>query len=700
MTDSGEFLVEIGTEELPPKSLLPLSTAFGNSVAGLLAESSLAFESLSAYATPRRLALRVSSLATIQPDRPIERRGPPTRIAIADDGSPTKAGEKFAQSQGVSFDALDRLETDKGEYLLYRGVDTGSPAADILPTIIETALARLPIARRMRWGDSEFEFVRPVHWIVMLLDGGIVPATIFGKRADRVTQGHRFLAPGALSIEQASDYPEILSDSGYVIADFGQRKQKIVDMTTVLATAVGGCPVYDDALLNEVTALVEWPVALAGEFEARFLDLPREVLISTLQSHQRYFPLQAEDDTGAAGALLPGFITISNIESRDPDRVRHGNERVIRPRLDDAAFFWDKDRKRSLESRRDELDGIIFQHKLGSLLDKSNRVEGLVASVATAIGGGKTAASRAALLAKCDLVTDMVGEFPDLQGTMGRYYALNDGETAEAALAIEEQYLPRHAGDDLPSSVAGQALAIAEKIDTLVSIFGIGQRPSGTRDPFGLRRGALGILRIMIECELNVDLRSLIGEAAAQVPGVDDPEKLAREVFDYMMDRLRAYYADGVGSVQAPVDVFEAVLARKPVSPLDFHRRVEAVLEFASLPAAASLSAANKRVANILDKAEGGARDDADPARMVEAEEKALYKQLTHLQAEVGPMLDRREYRAALEHLATLREPVDAFFDAVMVMDEDQDLRENRLALLNQMRQLFLHTADLSKLAS
>jgi glycyl-tRNA synthetase beta chain len=700
MTDTAEFLVEIGTEELPPKSLLSLSTAFRNSVAELLTKSSLAFDSINAYATPRRLALRVGSLATMQPDCSIERRGPPTRIAIADDGSPTRAGQKFAQSQGVAFEALDRLETDKGEYLLYRGVDAGSPAVDILPGIIEAALAGLPIARRMRWGDSEYEFVRPVHWIVMLLGADIVPATIYGKRADRVTRGHRFHAPDAISIEQAGDYPKILADSGYVIADFDQRRKKIAAMTAVLAAEAGGDAVYDDALLDEVTALVEWPVPVAGEFDARFLDLPREVLISTLQSHQRYFPLQTKDSGGAAGALLPKFVTISNIESRDPERVCQGNERVIRPRLDDAAFFWDKDRKRSLESRRDELGGIVFQHKLGSLLDKSKRVESLVASIAAAIGADETEASRAAVLAKCDLVTDMVGEFPDLQGTMGRYYALNDGETPEVALAIEEQYLPRHAGDELPSSTAGRALAVAEKIDTLVSIFGIGQRPSGTRDPFGLRRSALGVLRIMIECDLDMDLRSLIAEAAAQIPGVDDPKQLARDVFDYMMDRLRAYYVDGVGSVQASVDVFEAVLARQPDSPLDFHRRVEAVLEFASLPAAGSLAAANKRVANILDKAEGDSWNDADPARMIEAEEKSLYEQLVQLKREVEPLLDRREYRAALEKLATLREPVDAFFDAVMVMDEDRELRENRLALLNQMRQLFLHTADLSKLAA
>jgi glycyl-tRNA synthetase beta chain len=424
------------------------------------------------------------------------------------------------------------------------------------------------------------------------------------------------------------------------------------------------------------------------------------VLVSTLQSHQRYFPIEEVSAGAETGRLLPSFVAVSNLESRDPEQVRLGNQRVIRPRLDDAAFFWDTDRKRSLASRRDDLKDVIFQKSLGSLLDKSARVDQLAQAIATAIGADVETASRAAQLGKCDLTTDMVGEFPDLQGIMGRYYALNDDESEATARAIEEQYLPRHAGDALPGSPAGQALAIAEKLDTLAGIFGIGQKPTGTRDPFGLRRGALGVLRIAIECGLDLDLRQVISEAAAAIPGADDPEALAEEVFDYIMDRLRAYYADGVGTVQAPVDVFEAVLARRPSSPLDFHRRIEAVLQFVALPAAGSLSAANKRVANILDKAEEAIDDAADPAHMIEKEEKALFEAVTSLSKEVVPLLNAKEYRAALEKLATLRKPVDDFFDAVMVMDEDAALRQNRLALLKQMRDLFLHAADLSKLTA
>ncbi|MGI9264578.1 MAG: glycine--tRNA ligase subunit beta [Gammaproteobacteria bacterium] len=700
MAESGEFLVELGTEELPPKSLRTLANAFSDSVTALLATESLAFESIRSYATPRRLALRIDGLATIQPDRAVERRGPPTRIAIADDGLPTKAGQKFAQSVGTSFENLKRLETDKGEYLLYQGTDAGSPATEILPSVVERALSELPIARRMRWGASEFEFVRPVHWLVMLLDADVVPATLFGKTADRITHGHRFLASQPIHLNSARDYPGVLSDSGFVIADFKERKKAIISMIAELVEPTGGRAVYDESLLDEVTALVEWPVAIQGQFDSRFLDLPREVLISTLQSHQRYFPMASQGGGEAPDALVAQFITISNINSRDPAQVRKGNERVIRPRLDDAAFFWEKDSQRSLESRRSELSGIIFQHKLGSILDKSDRVEALAPLVAEAIGADKTATLRAAHLAKCDLATDMVGEFPDLQGTMGRYYALNDGESKATASAIEEHYLPRHAGDSLPACPEGQALAIADKVDTLASIFAIGQRPSGTRDPFGLRRGALGVLRILIEGELDLDLKKIVEDAANQVPQIEDPDLVSKNVFDYMMDRLRAYYTDGVGSIHAPVNVFEAVLARSPVSPLDFHRRMQAVLEFASLPAADSLAAANKRVANILDKTGRDDWEDADRDRLIEAEEKVLFESLTILSGEVRPLLAERKYRAALERLATLREPVDAFFDAVMVMDEDPHLRENRLALLNQMRKLFLHTADLSRLAT
>ncbi len=699
MTDSGEFLVEVGTEELPPQSLLNLSNAFRDGLVEMLGKHSLDFGAARSFATPRRLAIRIESLSRKQPDQSVERRGPPVRIAVDADGAPTKAGSKFAESVGVAFDDLERLQTNKGEYLVYRGMENGRSAEEVLPELVMASLGALPVARRMRWGSSDEEFVRPVRWLVMMMDENIVEAEILGQHSGRITRGHRFLCDQALSIEHAKDYPAILENEGNVIADFDTRLQLVRDIVTSLAAAAGGAAIFDDALLREVTSLVEWPVPVDGRFDERFLELPREVLVSTLQSHQRYFPIEEASSGAETGPLLPRFIAISNLESRDPEQVRLGNQRVIRPRLDDAAFFWDTDRKRSLASRRDDLKGVIFQKSLGSLLDKSARVDQLAKAIAAAIGADEKSASRAAQLGKCDLTTDMVGEFPDLQGIMGRYYALNDGEGEATAKAIEEQYLPRHAGDVLPVSPAGQALAIAEKIDTLAGIFGIGQKPTGTRDPFGLRRGALGVLRIAIEGGLDLDLRQVIDQAAAAIPGADDPDALAEEVFDYMMDRLRAYYTDGVGSVQAPVDVFESVLARRPSSPLDFHQRIEAVLEFVALPAADSLAAANKRVANILDKAEEAIDDAANPAHMIENEEKALFQAVTSLSEEVVPLLDVHEYRAALEKLATLRKPVDDFFDAVMVMDEDAALRHNRLALLKQMRNLFLHAADLSKLA-
>jgi len=693
MADTHTFLVELGTEELPPKALSRLSDAFRDGLVAGLTEASLAHGAVHAYATPRRLALRVDALAVSQPDRDLERRGPPLKVAVDADGAPTQAGRKFAEGCGVPFDQLGRLETPKGDYLLYQGVEAGRPATELVADIVARALGALPVPRPMHWADNDFVFVRPVQWLVMMLDEDIVPCELYGQRAGRSTRGHRFHAPADIALATAADYPACLEDGAYVIPDFALRRAVVHKATDALAGELGGRAVYDDDLLDEVTALVEWPVAIAGRFDAHFLELPREVLVSTLQAHQRYFPV--EDETGE---LLARFITISNLESRDPEQVVHGNERVVRPRLADAAFFFDSDRRTPLADRRESLRNVVFQRALGSLHEKSTRVAALAEEIAQSLGYEPGPAVRAAALAKCDLVTDMVGEFPDLQGIMGRYYAEHDGEPESVARAIEEQYLPRFAGDRLPATEAGRVVAIAEKLDTLAGIFGIGQRPTGTRDPFGLRRSALGVLRILIEGEIELDLAGTLAAAASRIPGVEDAEGLGTELFDYMMDRLRAYYLDGVGALQAPIDVFEAVLDNRPSSPLDFHRRVEAVLQFTRLPAAASLAAANKRVANILRKA--GLTDAApvDPARLVEAEEKALHEQVVALAEEVGPLLAKREYRLALERLATLREPVDAFFDSVMVMAEDEGLRNNRLALLARMRGLFLQTADLSRL--
>jgi glycyl-tRNA synthetase beta chain len=693
MADSHAFLVELGTEELPPKALSRLSDAFREGVVSGLAEASLEHGEVRAYATPRRLALRIDGLAVSQPDRQLERRGPPLKVAVDTDGAPTQAGRKFAEGCGVPFDELGRLETPKGDYLLYEGVEVGRPAAELVAGIVGRSLGALPVPRPMHWADNDFVFVRPVHWLVMMLDGDVVSCELYGQTAGRSTRGHRFHSPAAIEITAAGDYPACLGDDAFVIPDFAVRREVVRAATDTLASELGGRAIYDDGLLDEVTALVEWPVAIAGRFDAHFLELPREVLVSTLQAHQRYFPVE-----DGAGALMDRFITISNLESRDPEQVVHGNERVVRPRLADAAFFFDSDRRTTLADRRESLRNVVFQRALGSLHDKSARVAALAGDVARSLGYEPEPAVRAAELAKCDLVTDMVGEFPDLQGIMGRYYARHDGESDAVAQAIEEQYLPRFAGDDLPATETGRVVAIAEKLDTLAGIFGIGQRPTGTRDPFGLRRSALGVLRILIEGEIELDLAGTLRAAAGRIPGVEDTDALATELFDYMMDRLRAYYLDGVGALQAPIEVFEAVLDNRPASPLDFHRRVEAVLEFARLPAATSLAAANKRVANILRKAGLSDTGPVDPAQLVEAEEKALHERVVSLAAEVGPLLARREYRAALERLATLREPVDAFFDSVMVMAEDEGLRNNRLALLGQMRGLFLQTADLSRL--
>jgi glycyl-tRNA synthetase beta chain len=693
VTDRRLFLFEIGTEELPPRALRSLANAFRAGMEEGLQGLSLEHGEITVFATPRRLAVSIADLEASQADRPIERRGPPVNVAIGEDGAPGRAALKFAESCGVAFDQLGRLATPKGEYLAYSGVEQGKPAEEILPGVLQAALDGLPIPRRMRWGDEDFEFVRPVHWLVALLDDRVVPMELFGVAADRLTRGHRFHSPGTLLLDHANGYVDALEGQGFVIPALASRRDTVRDQVLKLAGDVGGQPVYDDELLDEVTALVEWPVPVAGEFDARFLELPREVLVSTLQAHQRYFPVEDE-----SGSLLPRFIAVTNLESRDPEEVRRGNERVVRPRLSDAGFFWDSDRRRTLESRIGDLADVVFQKKLGSLADKSRRVEQLAARIAENLGVDSRHAARAAALAKCDLLTAMVGEFPDLQGVMGRYYALGDGEPGEVADAIREQYLPRFAGDRLPLTDAGKVVSLAEKLDTLTGIFAIGQRPSGTRDPFGLRRAALGALRILIEGQLELDMQALLSCAASLQPGEFDVDAVAGEVYEYMMDRLRTYYQDGVGDTKAPVDVFEAVYARSPVSVLDFHRRLCAVLEFTALPAAASLAAANKRVANILRQAGLEESLQPDPDLMAEKEEQALNAALQALRADVEPLLQQRDYRAAMERLASLREPVDAFFDEVMVMAEDPAQKANRLALLSQMRELFLHTADLSRL--
>jgi glycyl-tRNA synthetase beta chain len=693
MAERADFLVELGTEELPPKALLALECAFRDGLVARLAEARLAHGEVESFATPRRLAIKVHRLETRQADQEAELRGPPASVARVD-GAWTKAAEKFAAAVGIPVDQLVEKTEGKGVYIYAYKTERGADAAALLPGLVEAALAVLPVPRRMRWGSTAAEFVRPVHWLVMLLGKAVVPCALFGVAAGRVTRGHRFMAPEPVELAGPEDYPGRLESEGCVVASFEARRERIRAQAETAASEHGGRLVLDPALLDEVTALVEWPVPVTGQFEERFLALPEEVLIATLQDHQRYFPVRGPD-----GRLAARFITISNLDSPDPAAIRHGNERVVRPRLADAAFFWAQDRRAPLKARSALLDSVVFQNKLGSIGDKSRRVAALAVRIAGLLGNDTGAAERAALLAKCDLVTAMVGEFPELQGIMGRYYAIADGHPEEVGRAIEEQYLPRFAGDRLPSTRTGQVLALADKLDTIAGIFAIGQRPTGNRDPFGIRRAALGALRILIECELDLDLPALVAQAVEGQP-VSGDAGTAGEIVEFLIDRLRGYYLDGGGSVVAQHDTFEAVLARRPTSLVDFHQRLVAVLEFAQLDAAAALAAANKRIANILRQADGGQLGEVDPRLLREDAERALHAQVVLLADEVAPLVATRHYRRALERLATLREVVDRFFDDVLVMDEDAALRANRLSLLARLHALFMDIADVSRLGA
>ncbi|HKF94370.1 MAG TPA: glycine--tRNA ligase subunit beta, partial [Gammaproteobacteria bacterium] len=639
------------------------------------------------FATPRRLAVLVHDLVDAQPDQIVERKGPPVAAAFDKSGASTKAAQGFARFCGVDMQSLETVETDKGAWLYCRFRRPGKATRLLLPSIVSAALAKLPIPRRMRWGAGDAEFVRPVHWVVLLFGGEIVDAEILGIRTGRQTRGHRFLHPEPIPITTPAEYPALLEIKGKVLADFCLRRARIQQQVDHLATGLGGRALMDEALLNEVTALVEWPHALSGNFDARFLSIPPEVLTTTMQGNQRYFPVVSSE-----GQLLPYFITVSNIESLEPEKVRAGNERVIRPRFIDAAFFWQQDRKAPLSGRLEALKAIAFQKGLGSLLDKTERVERLAGFIAKRIDANVAHAGRAAILSKCDLATDMVFEFPNLQGVMGRYYVAHDGEPEPVAIALEEQYWPRHAGDQLPRTKVGQTLALADRLDTLVGIFAIGHRPTGEKDPFGLRRAALGILRILIECELDLDLEVLLRQAANGFAKIPSAAQAVPDAFDYIMDRLRAYYADrGI----AP-DVFNAVIACRPTRPLDFERRVRAVQAFRQLPEAESLTTANKRISNILKHANAGVPRQLDEQLLRDSAEQALFWQLEAVSLEIELLFQAGKYDQALARLAGLRQAVDRFFDEVLVMDGDATLRENRIALLSRLSSLFLRAADLS----
>ena len=690
MSDSKhQFLVELGTEELPPKALNALMNAFCDEIKSALNELEVTFSAAKAYASPRRLAVIVSGLPASTPLKSVKAWGPPARIAFDDKGEPTKAAEAFAKKNGISVAELKTENDGKVDKLVAESEVGGEALTALLPEAVKSALAALPIAKRMRWGSSREEFVRPVHWLCMLFDEVVIPCKILGIDSGRTSRGHRFHCNQQLSIESPATYEQALAEAK-VIVDIEQRKSKIYHQVEAEGQKLGGRSVIDEDLLDEVAALVEWPVALSGQFDQRFLSVPTEALISSMKEHQKYF--HVVDDTGA---LMPNFITLSNIESDDPAQVVAGNEKVIRPRLADADFFFTTDKNTPLAAHREKLKSVVFQAKLGTVYQKTERVAKLAAYIAGFVGADSTLAQRAAELSKADLVTNMVGEFSDMQGIAGYYYALNDGEPEALAIALKEQYQPKFAGDSLPETDTGTILALADRLDTIVGIFGLGQVPTGSKDPFGLRRSSLAVLRLLVEKSYDLDLRDLLSTAVSFYPALPKGDETLSLALNYMLDRFRAWYEER----DIPISVFQAVDAKTLSCPLDIDNRVNAVAAFYQMPEAQSLAAANKRVSNILAKLDQPPKSDIDPSLLTEAAEKALAEQVTALQAKVQPLYAAKQYRQALAELASLREPVDAFFDDVMVMCEDVSLRENRLAILQNLRKLFLEVADISMLA-
>ncbi|UXN37007.1 glycine--tRNA ligase subunit beta [Avibacterium paragallinarum] len=682
------FLAEIGTEELPPKALKKLAVAFKDNVEQELNQAGLAFDKVEWFATPRRLAVKVLGLAESQPSKEVEKRGPAVAAAFDAEGKPTKAAEGWARGCGISVDQAERLATDKGEWLVHRAVIEGQPTKNLLLGIISNALAKLPIPKTMRWSDKSEQFVRPVHTVTLLFGDELIEGDILGVASGRTIRGHRFLGEQEFTIDNADQYPAILEQKGSVIADFERRKAIILENSQQKATALGGVADIEESLLDEVTALVEFPNVLTAKFEERFLAVPAEALVYTMKGDQKYFPIYDKN-----GKLLPHFIFVSNINPQDPTAIIEGNEKVVRPRLTDAEFFFKTDLKQRLEDNLPRLKTVLFQQQLGTLFDKTERIEKLSGEIASQIGADVAKAERAGLLSKCDLMTNMVFEFTDTQGVMGMHYARHDGEDEEVAVALNEQYMPRFAGDELPHSLVACAVALADKLDTLTGIFGIGQHPKGDKDPFALRRAALGVLRIIVEKKLPLDLEKLVQESTALFADKLTNRNVVNDVVDFMLGRFRAWYQEeGIA-----VDVIQAVLARRPTRPADFDARVRAVAHFRTLDAAEALAAANKRVSNILAKAEDEI-GEIHLDRCVEPEEKALAESVLALQSEVQPLIAKGDYVAVLDKLANLRQPVDNFFEKVMVNAEDPQLRQNRLAILKTLQGLFLQVADISLL--
>ncbi|MBA3581406.1 MAG: glycine--tRNA ligase subunit beta [Gammaproteobacteria bacterium] len=690
-TKLSSLLIEIGTEELPPLALPALSSAFAEGIQRGFKDLGFSEFSIETFATPRRLAVLLKNVPLQQPDQKIERRGPPAQAAFDKDGKPTKAAEAFAQSCGVSIEKIQRLKTDKGEYLYYEATQAGAATTECVAAIVQTSLDALPIPKRMRWGSGNAEFVRPVKWLVLLFGEQIIPATILGVTASNQTFGHRFYNADAITLKHADDYEKILADAK-VIANFAKRRDAIQQQVQTAATTVGGNIRWqqDSDLLNEVTALVEWPSAVSCQFETHFLAVPAEALVSTMKTNQRYFAVYDAQDK-----LTAHFITVANIESADVAQVRAGNERVVRPRFADAKFFFENDKRSTLAARQNKLNDIVFQTKLGSIGDKVNRMVSIALVISKTINADESSITTAGGLAKCDLLTDMVQEFPELQGIIGSYYARYDGEADEVCAAIREHYLPRFAGDVLPETKTGQALALADRIDTLLGVFSIGQQPTGSKDPFGLRRAAIGVIRIILDKKLDIDLLELLKKSAADDFKAELNARAAAEpVFDYIIGRLRAEYEnDGFTPQQ-----FEAVLACKPTRLLDFDKRMRALAAFQKLDASTSLAAANKRISNILKKTAAPANTNINVALLNETAEKNLYQALITLLPTVEPLIHNSQYEQALVQLAALREPVDAFFENVMVMADDTAVRNNRLNLLLQLKNTFGSIADISHL--
>ncbi len=688
---STDLLIELGTEELPPVALPSLSQAFRDGFGAQLASKGIGFAAITTFATPRRLALLIQGVETRQPDQESLRRGPAVQAAFDADGQPTKAALGFARSCGVEVDALDREENEKGAWLAWRSRTPGRETAQLVAAMTESALAGLPIPKRMRWGDRTEEFVRPVHWVCMKMGASPITGTVLGIAPVTHTYGHRFHHPGPLEFDAPADYAETLRSKGYVEPCFDTRRAGIREQVNALAQSHDLRARIADGLLDEVTALVEWPQALLCRFEERFLTIPPEVLIETMQGNQKYFPLEDTE-----GKLQPCFIAVANIVSRDPDQVRAGNERVIRPRFEDATFFWSQDLKQPLEALASRLETVVFQDKLGTLAEKSARVARLGQSLADVLETDAHLIERAAQLSKCDLVTAMVGEFPSLQGTIGRYYAQRSGEDACVCDAMQDQYLPRFAGDALPVSPCGRALAIADRIDTLVGIFGIGLRPTGTKDPYALRRASIAVLRLLIETDLDIDLRPLLKQAVEGYPAGRLSADVVEKVLEYMLERLRGYYAEqGVA-----MDTVEAVIETGVTNPWDLSKRISAVDQFRQLQAAESLAAANKRIRNILAKAEleGGYAGPIEESLLSDPAEIQLATSIQARQSMIAPLAARRDYIGMLETLAELKDDVDDFFTDVMVMADDEAVRRNRLRLLQSLSALFLRVADISKL--